>query len=62
MALLLLRYALQELIKPAGEATQTEKLGATDKTANCIGHIIENKLAAMDISNEMGVDLSLIHI
>jgi len=62
MALLLLRYAAQELMKPSGRATQTEKIEPTDKTASCIGHIIENKLAALDISNEMGLDRNKVAI
>ena len=48
---LLLRSAMQELMRPKGKATQTEMLVGGEKSAtSTIGHIIENKLAALDES------------
>jgi len=48
LTILLLRSALQELMKPAGRATQTDKLVSREPGQEFSGHIIENKLADMD--------------
>merc|ERR1711962_660222 len=48
LLVVLLRSAVQELLRPKGRATQTEMLTASVKTAGTVGHIIENKLAALD--------------
>ena len=48
LLVVLLRSAVQELLRPKGRATQTEILTASVKTDGTVGHIIENKLAALD--------------
>ena len=48
LLVLLLRSAVQELMRPKGKATQTEMLAGGEKSAGTVGHIIENKLAALD--------------
>ena len=48
LLVVLLRSAVQELLRPKGRATQTEMLTASVKTAGTVGHIIENKLAALE--------------
>jgi len=48
LLVLLLRSAMQELMRPKGKATQTEMLAGGEKSAGTVGHIIENKLAALD--------------
>ena len=52
LLLLLLRSAMQELMRPKGKATQTEMLVGGEKSADSVGHIIENKLAALDDCSE----------
>lgn len=47
LTLLLLRSALQELMRPSGRCTQTEKLTPCEGSDPC-GHIIENRLAQLD--------------
>ena len=49
LLVLLLRSAMQELMRPKGKGTQTEMLAGGEKTSSSVvGHIIENKLAALD--------------
>lgn len=45
LAVILIRSALQELMKPSSRSTQTEKL---QECSDHVTHIIENKLADMD--------------